>query len=227
MDDFNCCLLQLVRFCIDTNLFLNQLYQFECQLTQVHSMNQVSSRKYVMVVERLSIIIKDLNVYYKNDFQKMYSSVSRSLLRRCYTIDEDADVCYEDFEHLEYFLRHEKKYYRRIFHYLHKLSIDCILCRQYRRVCTNSELESRFVHLRLDLFSNLEIIHEKIEFLWTKINENFQEQSTTNHSIIISEQITSHLFRTICCWSLVLLVFGLSLRYPIIDTNRSKTSWFS
>ncbi|UJR38098.1 hypothetical protein I4U23_030778 [Adineta vaga] len=225
MDDFNSCLLQILRFCIEANLFLHQLYQFECHLTKIDSLYHISSDDYFTILECLSMIINDLNIYHRNYFQKLYLNIEKYLLRQYFTINYSSEeLFHEDFEHLKYFLCHEIKSFQRIFHYLHKLSINCILCQQYRRLCTNIELEKRFSCIRMDLLMNLETVNRKIEVLLLKINMNF-ERKHENHQMK-ERIIITNLFRTICFWFIIIFSFGYYLQQFFVTKNTSKTIWY-
>lgn len=204
MDDINSCLSQVIHLCLEANLFLNQLYKFESQLSKFYSIP-------LSILERFAIIIHDFNLYHKNYFVKLHSNIFNYLLhKQHFTVNDSNEILddiYEDFNHLKYFLNHQNKSYRNIFYYLHKLSITCSLCIQYRRFCTNFELANRFVYLRMDLLNDLKILNDEMEFLLIEINVKFQQRKQMNHCA--KERISiSDLFRTMVLWFLFIFSIG-------------------
>jgi hypothetical protein len=133
---------------------------------------------------------------------------------------------FEELNHLNYFLNQEIKYYKKIFYYLHKLSITCSLCMEYSRLCTNFELANRFVYIRMDLLDDLKNLNEEIKSLLIRINRNFQEKKRVlirnkkYHYSNENIQITK-LVRTIFLWFIILFLIG----WPIVYENKPKNGW--
>jgi hypothetical protein len=227
MDDLNCCLSQIVHLCNEASIFLNQLYKFECQFEKFYLSYKILSKKSLAILDHFSIIINDLNIYYKNDFFKYYSKIFNYLSRKYFTINYSNDRIedfYEDLNHLNYFLNHQKKYYKNIFDYLHKLSITCSLCIQYRQLCTNFELANRFVYIRIDLLTNLKKLNEEIRFLLVKINLNFQQKKIFLRKNSKEKIQISNLFRTIFLW-FILFIITCYFLWPIVYENKPRNGW--
>lgn len=220
MDDLNCCLSDIIDLCNEASIFLNQLYRFEYQLKKFSLSYKISSEKYFSILNHFSIILNDLNIYYKNDFLKFYSKILNYLSRKYFTINYSNDFT-EDFN---YFVNYQRKYYKNIFYCLHKLFLTCNLCIQYRRLCTNIEFTERFVYIRMDLINDLEKLNQEIQFLLIKINSNFQykkqfliKNSKENISI-------SNLIRTIFLWFILFIIIYYFF-WPVIDENNFKHTW--
>jgi len=227
MDDLNCCLSQIVHLCNEASIFLNQLYKFECQLKKFYLLNEISSKEVFLIHDRFSIIINDLNIYYKNNFLKFYSKIFNYLSRKYFTVNYSNEIIedfYEDLNNLNHFLNHKKKYYKNIFYYLHKLSITCSLCIQYRQLCTNFELADRFIYIRIDLLTNLKKLNKEIKFLLIQINLNFKQRKQFSIKTSKEKIEISNLFRTIFLW-FILFIISYYFLWPIVYENKPKTSW--
>jgi len=227
MNDLNSCLSQIVHLCNEASIFLNQLYKFECQLEKFHSSYKISSKKFFSILDRFSIIIEDLNFYYKNDFFQFYSKIFNYLSRQYFIMNYSNEIIedfYEDLNHLNYFLNHKKIYYKNSFYYLHKLSINCLLYIQYHRICTNIELTDRFVYIRIDLLTNLKKLNEEIKFLLIQINSNFEKRKQFLIKNSKEKIEISNLYRTIFLW-FILLIIACYFLWPIINENKPKNGW--
>ncbi|CAF1073782.1 unnamed protein product [Rotaria sp. Silwood1] len=236
MDDLNCCLSKIVHLCIEACIFLNQLYKFEYQLSKLSSSYHKPSIKYFSIIDHLTIVNKDLNIYYKNYFFKIYSNIFNYLSRKRFTLNYSNDIIndfQEDLNHLNYFFHHHKKYYKDIFYYLHKLTITCSLCIQYHRSCTNLELMNRFVYIRIDLLTNLKKLNEKIKFLLIHINSNFEhrKQYSINNNNNFNDHYSKEKFkifnlvRTLFLWFITIVLIGYYFQWSIIYENKSKNGW--
>ncbi|CAF2429730.1 unnamed protein product [Rotaria sp. Silwood2] len=238
MDDLNCCLSKIVHLCIESCMFLNQLYKFEYQLSKLYSSYHKPSIKYFSILNHFTIIHKDLNIYYENYFLKIYSNIFTYLSRKKFALNYSNDITddfQKDLNRLNYFLNYHKKYYKDIFYYLHKLSITCSLCIQYRRSCTNLELINRFVYIRIDLLTNLKKLNEKIKFLLIQINLNFQQKkqysinnnnNNNNNNHYSKEKFKIfNLVRTIFLWFIIIFFIGYYFQWSIIYENKPKKGW--
>ncbi|CAF1104910.1 unnamed protein product [Rotaria sordida] len=239
MDDLNYCLSKIVHLCIESCIFLNQLYKFECQLSKLYSSYHKPSIKYFSILNHFTIINKDLNIYYKNYFLKIYSNIFNYLSYKNFIINNSNNIIndfQEDLNHLNYFFNHHKKYYKDIFYYLHKLTIICSLCIQYRHSCTNLELINRFIYIRIDLLTNLKKLNEKIKFLLIQINLNFEQKkqysinnnnnNNNNHYYYSKEKFKIfNLFRTIFLWFITIFLIGYYFKWSIIYENKPKKGW--
>jgi hypothetical protein len=223
MDDLSCCLSQVVKLCIEASIFLAQLSKFEHELAKLYSSYHIPSRKFDSILDRFSTTILDLNLYHKNHFLKLYSNVFYYLSRQQFTLGSSNEII-NDFDQnlnrLNSFLNQRRKYPKKLFYCLHKLSITCSLYFQYHQSCTKSELASRFVYIRIDLLTNLKELNEEIRTILLRTNQNFNRTKRTKNEIKIS-----NLFRTIFLWFLILLLIGCYSMWPIVYESEPKQGW--
>jgi hypothetical protein len=218
MDDLTCCLSQIVHLCNETSIFLYQLYKFESQLDKFYSL----SRKNFVILERFSLILNDLNLYYKNNFLQFSTNIFNYLSRKYFTVNYSNEIINnfeEDLNCLNQFLKYQKKYYQNIFYYLHKLTVGCLLCMQYRQICTNIQFVKRFVYIRIDLLINLRRLNDEMRILVMKINSNFQRRKYPKEKIDLT-----NLFRTILLW-LILIIIVYYFLWPMVSQTKPKTHW--
>ena len=223
MDDVNCCLSKVIHLCIESSIFLNQLYKFEYQLAKLYSLDRIPSMKLFSILDRFSMIINDLNIYYKTHFLISYSHIFNYLSHKHFTLNCSNEIMndfHEDLNRLNYFLNHHQKYYMDVFYYVHKLSVTCSLCIQYRRSCTHFEFINRFACIRTDLLTNLKHLNNKIKFLLIHINSNFEKRrqaSIKHHNDHYSKETIkiSCLFRTVCIWLITIFLIGCYVKWPI------------
>lgn len=215
-DDLTCSLSQIVHLCNETNIFLYQLYKFESQFEKFNLL----SRKNFVILKRFSIILNDLNIYYENYFLKYYKNIFNYLSRKSFTINYSNEII-NDLNHLNYFLKHKKTYYQKIFYYLHKLSITCLICIQYRQIYKDSQFVNRLISIRIDLLENFKKLNNEIKILLIKINFNFK-QKTKEFSI--KKIHIKNLFQTIFRW-LFICIIGYYFFWPFIYETKSNNGY--
>lgn len=234
MDGLYCCISKIVHLCIESSIFLNQLYKFEYELSKLHSSYHNSSKELFSILDHFTIINKELNIYYKNYYLKIYTDVFTYLLRKNFTLNCSNEIMndfHEDLTNLNNILNQHKKYYKEIFYYLHKLCIMCSLCIEYRQSCTNLELINRFIYLRIDLLINLKTLNKKIQILLTKINSKFEKRkqySIKNKTAYYHSKSNSKLLyflRTIFLWFITILFMGYYFQWSIFYETKSKRIW--
>lgn len=236
MDDLTSCLSKIVHLCIESSIFLNQLYKFDYQLSKFYSLRHVSSIKVFSILERFTIINNDFNLYYKNYFFKIYAETSCYLSRKHFTLNCSSEIIHNihnDLYHLNCYLNQENNYYEDIFHCIHKLGIICSLFVQYFQSCTNAELTNRLVYIRYDLLIYLKKLNEKIKSLLTQINANFERRKRlTAHNINTSHNHYSKIkmklsdfLRTILFWLLIVFLVGYYMKWSFIYDNEPRISW--
>lgn len=226
MDDFSCCLSQIAHLCNEASIFLNQLHKFEAQFENYSR----SSKRSLSIVSRFSLILDDLNLYYEKHFSKFYIHTFNYLTRKYFTIDYSnkkmTENSYEDIKRLNsFFNRNQIDCYEKIFYYLHKLTIICALCVQYRQTCTEIELADRFVYIRMDLLINLDRLYEQIRWKLMKINSHFRQLTYSLRKQQSKEKIhIGNMLRTLVLW-LCLFVIGFLFFWIIDNENQVNNSW--
>ena len=240
MDKLTCCLSQVVHLCVEACIFLNQLAKFQNELTRLYASSHMSPDKLRSILHRFSVTLGDLNLYHAHYFSTFYSKTTASLLRRHWSseaVGQDDHELLDNLHRLSTFLEYRATYSKEIFYHLHKLSITCTICGQYRRTCTSVELASRFTPIRTDLLISLKALKDRIEALVMEINGDFERRrNALNARALSRNNHRSHrrrrsridmpdLLRTVCLWLAILVVGGCYMFWPIAYETQSKHGW--
>lgn len=242
MDDLTSCLSKIIRLCIESSIFLNQLHKFEYQLSKLYSLHHVSSTKFFAILDRFIVTNQDLNVYYKNHFSKIYTTAFKYLSRRHFTLNCSNETIHDilnDLHHLDSYLNLQTHCYRDIVYYIHKISVICSILIQYSRSCTNMELADRFVCIRYDLLTYLKKLNGKVKSLLIQINLNLERRkrsvthysnannnNNSNHTYCSKINITMpNLLRTIVLWLIIISLVGYNIKWLLRYENKPRASW--
>ena len=240
MDTLTCCLSKVLHLCVETCIFVNQLVKFRNELTRLYSSPQMSPSQLRSILQRFAVTLADLNRYHTRDFSTFYSTTTADLSRLnkpSQTMGNDDHELINNLHRLNTFLGYRATYSEEIFYHLHKLSITCTICGQYRRLCTNVELASRFTPIRTDLLISLKALRDRVQAFLMEINREFERRrNALNARVLSRNNHRSHgrrrsridmaaLVRTVCIWLAILVLAGCYMFWPIAYETQSNHDW--